>query len=188
MDSFKSCDFESETSCIFEPKYSRSGLKWQIYQASQFNNGTLIDHTTHTPDGHFYGMDLAKVANGLLDRRFLVETDKLSIYQINCIRFSYFMDVQPNISLFYELTYEGGSSVPQGGSSQPWTVAGTTLGMWFSHQAKLQRPSDASQFRVRFGINTGGQAGSGLVFVDDILLNQGNCYSVGECDFEVLVS
>ena len=162
-------------SCIFEPIFD-GYPSWKVYAASQFG---LPDHTTHSLDGHYYGLDFSIIGPTLTRKRHQIQSRKIDGSKIRCLKFSYFLsNVLPNTTLYYEI--EKSQSTTFVRHIQQWQVAGSTDGIWFTHITPLPH----SVFDLRMGIDTTGEP-KGKVFVDDIDFSGSSCYSPHNCDFEV---
>ena len=171
------CDFEMGKTCIFEPIYN-GYTNWKVYAASK----SIPDHTTHTSDGHYYGLDFADLTSRdsnltTTKKRHEILSKSLDGHTYRCFKFSYLLHkVLPNTTLYYEMV----SRQPGEGSKQ-WQVAGGTSGLWFTHQVPIAQGIVA----FRMGIETPGESG-GKVFVDDIEFRHDSCDNPHVCNFEVI--
>ena len=176
------CDFEMGATCIFEPIFNQN-TNWMVYPASSI----IPDHTTHTSDGHYYGLDFANFTSADMNqstpskRQHEIISLSLNGYKYRCLKFSYLLHkVSPSTRLYYKM-----SSLPPGlGTShvRKWEVAGGTSGIWFTHQVPMRKEF----FDLRMGIETAGESG-GKVFVDDILFSDDSCDNPHNCNFEVII-
>ena len=177
------CQFENDEPCIFSPIISLlDNVKWDVFQASAFD---LRDHTTNSRDGHFFGLNLSQIGKSFSFSvpTHNVESTELNIATAHCLQFSYFLEGVPDTtSLFFEVHNEDEVDI----SYRGWTVAGNTLGRFFTHRAHLRLPSEtAKRYRLRFGPDLSGKRGQGGLFIDDVKLTAGQCLNVLQCDFEV---
>ncbi len=175
----KVCDFElNRTSCIFEPVFSAGQPTWAVYQG--VTEG-VADHTTHTANGHYYGLDLAAFGgrtSATTFRTSSVAAQAVDGTTYRCLQFSYLMaNVLPNTTLNYYTS----SGVGFGRQREHWSVAGSTLKMWFTRRAPL--PNYRSTF-LSMGIKTLGEP-AGKVFIDDVKFLKTSCNYPHTCDFEV---
>ena len=173
------CDFEQGSSCVYEPIFSGNTNEWKIYQGRNMKPSQIPDHTTHTIDGHFYGMDLSLLTNSTVTT-YLIETSKLpgnGPSAISCFKFSYYLEsVSSNVTLFY------GIKSPTTPVHGMWQVAGSTAGIWFRHFQSINIENE--YFSIQMGINTNGQT-KGKVLIDDVVFDQTSCDQPNFCNFEV---
>lgn len=183
------CDFEQGQTCIFEPSLNSNATaleNWKVYSAS---SERLLDHTTHSSDGHFYGLDLSHQATPTSSHTmatFDVLSRSLNGSTFRCLQFSYMLEgVLPSTTLSYDITTSGTGAVDR--KKVTWKVAGSTLGLWFTHRL---RPPLGVTFTMRMSIEAkrGEKKEVGKVFVDDVKFLTGSCESPNSCDFEVGVS
>ena len=183
----KVCDFEQPNrSCIFEPIFAAGQPTWKVYQGAAQG---IADHTTHTADGHFYGLDLAAAFGGQNNRGVFrqasVQAQAVDGTVYRCLHFSYLMaNVHPNTTLSYTI-----SSTRTGADQQQqtdlWSVGGSTLGLWFSRRVPLRTaPSITLSLSIRTLPGESG-AETGMIFVDDIKFLKSDCLNPYSCDFEV---
>ncbi len=173
----KVCEFEQNKTCIFEPIFDGQPT-WAVYNASTFG---IVDHTTHTRDGHYYGLDLSVFGSrspGATFKQSTVAARAVDGTTYRCLQFSYLMaNVLPNTTLNYYTS----SGVGFGRQREHWSVAGSTLKMWFTRRAPL--PNYRSTF-LSMGIKTLGEP-AGKVFIDDVKFLKTSCNYPHTCDFEV---
>lgn len=177
------CSFESGHPCLLEPKYSYTGVHWRLYQAKVFNRYNILDHTTHTENGHFMGLNVSsvKLSNSNQPEEFKLQSDTLSTSKYECLQFSYYIDsaVSPDVTLYYEISFDK-TWPPQ----IRWDVGGSTMNRWFTHRTRIQQPDSADEYQLYLGVIIPDVHGSGGVFIDDIIFTWGDCPNVGLCDFE----
>lgn len=176
------CDFELPGTCLFESVYTSVNIpKWKVYSAQSEG---IPDHTTHSLDGHYYGLDLASFGKQRVSRlRSQVQSLNLNGSAMHCLRFSYLLaNVLSNTSLytFFDTTLGHGFSQHYN-IELNWSVAGSTTGHWFSYTTPL--PADQT-FDLRLAIDTLGEP-TGKVFVDDIHFSSESCERPQNCNFEV---
>lgn len=147
---------------------------WRVYKASSFG---IYDHTTHSRDGHYYGLDLSVFGSrSSYKKHTSVLSRQMSGYTYRCVQFSYLLaNVLPNTTLSYDIITGNGAN-----QRMHWEVAGSTLKLWFTH--KVKTPYRTFDFRMT--IETLGEP-SGKVFVDDIKFLTSSCTYPHNCGFEV---
>nr|XP_046916964.1 MAM and LDL-receptor class A domain-containing protein 1-like [Dermatophagoides farinae] len=171
------CDFESDISSMFKPSSS-----WRIWKGADIG---INDHTTDTKDGHFYG--IFKEAKSKEIGTFSTVTTKKAFDDYSCLRFSYYLMGNRNVSLSY-LAIDVDNELIFGDS---WEIIGANnlngqVG-WMTHQATISNPGDAMGFRLQMkieilAVSDNEELG---VFIDDISIYPGECTSTGgDCDFE----
>lgn len=146
-----------------------------MYSASNFG---INDHTTHSRDGHYYGLDMSVFGGrSSYHKGSQVLSRQMDGTKYRCVQFSYLLaNVLPNTTLSYDFT----TGIGFGRRTQHWQVAGSTLKLWFTH--KVQTPREKFDFSM--SIHTLGEP-SGKVFVDDIKFLTNTCNYPHNCGFEV---
>lgn len=176
------CDFESGDTCIFEPIYSGTNAKWTLAKGYNIKRD-FADHTTRTSSGHAFGMYLIS-GKREQQTKFQIQSKTMTIDQIQCIRFAYFMEnVRANTTLYYEIVPD--SNLFTVGNFRPWEVSGNTSGLWFTHKYSLSRLRSYRKFHIVMTVDSGGvDPGAGLVFIDDVVFDPDECTDSPLCTFE----
>lgn len=173
----KVCEFEQNKTCIFEPIFDGQPT-WAVYNASTFG---IVDHTTHTRDGHYYGLDLSVFGSrspGATFKQSTVAARAVDGTTYRCLQFSYLMaNVLPNTTLGYTIR----SGIGFARRYERWEVAGSTLKMWFTRRVPLPNYRSTG---LTFSISTLGEP-AGKVFIDDVKFLKTSCNYPHTCDFEV---
>lgn len=170
-------DYETSQLRILEPIYVGPDEEWKRWRGADLDYPT-VDHTTHTEDGHFYGIDFAQMRLNDTKRRFLIQSRTLPEKAVFCFRFSYLIDnLHPKSSLVYGFSTSGETTI-----DPVWSVDADTNRLWFTHESSLAHFGDWS---LSMAIDTEGDSETGKVFIDDVSLQKGECLYNGECTFEV---
>lgn len=175
------CDFELNSTCMFKPG-GPFPQQWRVIRGSDVTPYPVADHTTHTRNGHFFGLtfQLAKQIAG----HQVTRDDKFKLYfnmtkvQTECLRFSYYL--AGNSTIFYGLfQYDQGHGQR---FYQDWKVTGSTYGTWFTHQNPYP---PQNQYGLLMGISFDPKTEGNAAFIDDILLDSASCITTHACTFEV---
>ena len=172
------CDYEANSTCgLLDPVWSPSSVAWSIYQGADIRPKKIADHTTRTPSGHFFGLDLSVLENGTSARQteFRIQSRPIRKRNFHCLKFSYLLaDVSPNVTFYYE--------VPVEGTNTHFELAGSTAGIWFRRHQRIT--TTTTQNTVTMGIKTGGER-KGKVFIDDLVFESwSGCFDGFKCDFD----
>lgn len=188
------CDFEPDSSCLIEPIFNGNGFtnEWTIFQGKEFNKPTgIADHTTHTANGHFYGIDLSKlIIRETAEQQtvFQVETPKFGSNKLGqpiCFQFSYYLEkVSSNVSLSYSVITAGNGNVQT--KKKLWQMGGSTLGIWIRHHQPLNS-YQSHPYSIMMTVDTNGEK-SGKMFIDDVLFSlNSHCDNPYLCTFDVSI-
>ncbi|OTF81817.1 hypothetical protein BLA29_009303, partial [Euroglyphus maynei] len=107
------CDFELNSTCMFDNVHNDFDEYWHIMNGSSIDP-PIDDHTTHTPDGHVFGFIMDPKYTKI--KATMVHTKPLSYQQPYCLRFSYYLT--DNITLYYNRLSVHEKTV--------WRISGTT--------------------------------------------------------------
>ncbi|KAH9417832.1 hypothetical protein DERP_013092 [Dermatophagoides pteronyssinus] len=164
------CDFEMNSKCMFENVYNQYSEYWSIMTASSIDL-QMVDHTTHTSDGHVYGFIFDSSTSV---KSSIVQTKSLSYQSPYCIRFSYYLT--DDVTLYYKTSTDLEKSI--------WHVSGTTNGLWFTHQHNIDAQLIQAKYHLQFGIKNDGNKQKGMAFIDDVTIYPKSCDPSIRCDFE----
>src|SRR5699024_3656157 len=115
----KFCDFEQNSTCMFEPIFKVGEGSWKIYQAKDVNTH-MSDHTTHTNPGHFSAVDFTHETSHSRDH-YRIKSAPTSASRR--LQLSYYIDGNGTLT-FRVPSSDGGTN------TRLWWVAGTTNGLW----------------------------------------------------------
>lgn len=144
----------------------------------------MSDHSTHSFDGHFFGLDFEDISENLVEltARIMSTTPPLDggFMEEKCIKFSYFLDnVYENSTTFgYEvLKVKDGDLNPV---LKQWEISGTTNKLWLTQRIPI---TWVDKFKVQFFIKSTVVNRGTKVFIDDFTLSFEDCQESG-CLFE----